>query len=111
MTQRGISALFFPLVRYRGMPVRVKKKGSLLESPMLHCMLLCRFDEYQSPSPSFLPVDYLASVTCVEVRDEATLGWNPQPGEARAPAAAPSSSKWLQDLGLILLNGSVHADM
>lgn len=41
----NISALFFPLVKYEGVPTRIEVDGAkqLIPSPMLHLMLFCKF--------------------------------------------------------------------
>lgn len=97
----NISATFFPLVRYLGTPVRTRNRR--IPSPMLHCMFVCRFEEKQRPSPSYLPENYLASVSSVEVTSQGHLGWDPQPGEPQNQTGNPSSSMWLQDHGLCFL--------
>lgn len=95
-----IAATFFPLVRYFGTPVRTR--DGPLQSPMLHCMLYCRFDSYQTPSPSYLPTDYLSKVSSVAVTDKGGIGWDPQLGESMTYSGTPSSSAWFQELGLCL---------
>ena len=97
----NVSATFLPLVRYTGSPVRVGNRS--IRSPMLHCMFLCRFEEYQRPSPSYLPSDYLASVCSVAVTSQGRLGWDPQPGEPQSHTGDPSSSTWLQNQVLSFL--------
>ena len=104
LTNPHISATFFPLVRYIGTPVQTGR--GRLQSPMLHCMLLCRFDEQQAPIPSHLPGDYLASVSSVAVSAQGDLGWDPQPGEPPSQGGYPSSSTWLEDLGQCFLQES-----
>ena len=105
LTNPNISATFFPVVRYHGNPVRTGG-STLLASPMLHFMLMCRFDEYQTSSPSYFPGDYLAAVSSVTVTAQGNLGWDPQPGEPPTPVGKPSSSAWLQQLIPSFLNGS-----
>ena len=99
-----IAATFFPLVRYSGTPVHTGN-GSL-ESPMLHCMFICHFDRQQTPSPSYLPGNYLSSVSSVSVTATGDLGWDPQPGEPQTTTGNPSSSTWFQELGLCFLQES-----
>lgn len=94
----NISATFFPLVRYLGTPVRTR--NGRIPSPMLHCMILCRFEDHQSPSPSYLPGDYLASVSTVRVSNQGNLVWDPQLGEPQTLTGNPSSSMWFEDQGL-----------
>ena len=100
LTNPNISATFFPLVRYEGSPVRTRE-GSLLESPMLHCMFLCQFNEMQSPSPEYQPSNYLTSMSSVEATDEGTLKWTPQLGESAPLTDAPSPSAWLESWDLL----------
>ena len=97
----NISATFFPLVRYLGTPVQTRQQR--MPSPMLHCMFLCRFEDHQSPSPSYLPGDYLASVSTVKATTQGHLEWDPQPGESQTQTGKPSSSTWLQEQGLCFL--------
>ena len=92
----NISATFFPLVRYIGTPAQ---HGSI-PSPMLHCMVICHFEERENPSPSYMPGDFLSCVSSVAVKDEESLEWNPQPGEPTTHLGSPSSSTWVQELGL-----------
>ena len=99
-----VSATFFPLVRYLGTPVQVR--GGRLQSPMLHCMLLCRFDDQQAASPSYFPGDYLTAVSSVAVTNQGNLGWDPQPGETPTQTGNPSSATWIKSLGLALLDTS-----
>ena len=100
----NISATFFPIVRYQGTPVRTGKR-TVLDSPMLHCMILCRFGEYQTPTPSYLPGEYLTAVSSVSVSSQGELRWEPQPGEPPTPRGSPSSSLWFQEFGSSFLNG------
>lgn len=110
LSNPNISAVFFPLVKYMGTPVRTTK-GPLLDSPMLHCMMLCRFEQIQSPNPTFLPADYLPSVTSVAIDDQGNLGWDAQPGEIETPSYPPCSADWLRDVCLNCLDmaGSASA--
>ena len=105
LTNPHISAVFFPLLRYQGTPVRIQT-GESLESPMLHLLVLCRFDQYEYPQPSFLPTNYLTSISSVAVGNDGDLKWEPQRGEARAPAGTPSSANWLQQVAPTFLNGT-----
>lgn len=93
----NISAFFFPMVKYRG--TRVRTDRGFLESPMLHSMVLCRFGNPQSASPSFLPTDYLSSATSVRALDEQVLKWEPQPGESPRNGNDPDPTSWLTLLG------------
>ena len=101
LTNPNISATFFPLVRYLGTPVQTSN-GSI-PSPMLHCMIMCRFEDHQSPFPSCLPEDYLASVSTVRVSDQGHLVWDSQLGESLTRTGNPSSSMWFQEQGLCFL--------
>ena len=92
-----VSATFFPLVRYCGSPVHTGQ--TLLESPMLHCMILCSFDDEQAASPSFHPSNYLSSVSSVAVTDQGKLRWEPQLGESSNQVGEPSSAGWFKQLG------------
>ena len=96
-----ISASFFPLVRYVGTPTH----HGTIQSPMLHCMVICHFEERENPYPSYVPGDYLSCVSSVAVKDEKSLAWDPQPGEPATHVGNPSSSTWIQELGLPFLNG------
>ena len=98
-----ISALFFPVVKYTGVPVRSRR--GVLPSPMLHCMILCRFDDPQSPCPSFLPADYLRAATSVRAREDHTLVWEAEPGEPLAVQTNPASQDWLRPLEPLFLRG------
>lgn len=100
-----ISALFFPVVKYTGVPVRAN--GGRLPSPMLHCMILCRFDDPQSPSPLFLPDNYLAGAVSVRGRDDQTLLWEPEPGEPPGSQTSPECRDWFRPLEPVFLQGVV----
>ncbi|MBI4303868.1 MAG: hypothetical protein HY665_05975 [Chloroflexi bacterium] len=91
----NISTVFFPLLRYQG--TRVRTGEGFLESPMLHWMLLCRFDEPHTPTPSFLPTNYLANVSSVAVTTAGALQWQTQRGETAATGVVPISSQWLNN--------------
>ena len=98
----NISAMFFPLVRYFGTPLQQGK----IKSPMLHCMVICRFDELQAPYPSYMPKDYLSCINSVTVTDEGKLAWAPQRGESITATGQPSSLTLFQDWGLSFLKRS-----
>lgn len=68
-----ISALFFPLVKY---------VGKTVQSPMLHWVVLCRFDDPERPSPRVYPSSFLASVGSVRADPEAGIVLELEPGEA-----------------------------
>ena len=103
LSNPNISATFFPVVKYQGSRIRISR-GRSLSSPMLHCMLPCRFSNYQSSSPAFQPPNFLTSVSSVTVTRRGKLEWNPQPGEQPTPPGVPSPMVWLQGSGLPLLN-------
>lgn len=94
LTNPHISALFFPPVKYSGTPV--KTKNGQMPSPMLHYMILCRFDDPQNPTPLFLPNDYLASTSSARARDDQVLMWEAEPGEPATPHGDPDSTQWFQ---------------
>ena len=89
----NISSLFFPVVKYDGTPVRVGKQ-ELLQSPMLHMMILCRFGEIQSPTPTAIPRQFLKNTASVRAHDDGALAWDPEPGEPSSMAGAPDPAKW-----------------
>ena len=91
-----IAATFFPVVRYYGTPVQAKRRQ--LKSPMLHCMLLCNFDDERTASPAYSPVDYLSAVCSVEVTKRGKLRWVAQPGETHNQLGFPSSAGWFKNL-------------
>ncbi len=101
----NISAVFFPLVKYRGTPVRIRDE-QLLESPMLHCMILCKFSELQVPSPAFLPSDFLAGVPSVRAVEGNRLIWDPEPGEPSAHTDTPNPRDWFSSTETIFLKGA-----
>lgn len=88
-----ISALFFPLVKYSGAPVKTRDAG-LLPSPMLHMMILCRFGDLTQATPLFLPPEFLTTVACVRARDDGGLAWDPEPGEPQVAVGTPDPQDW-----------------
>ena len=89
-----ISAVYFPVVKYTG-----KTEGS----PMLHFMVLCRFDDPRLHSPSSLPENYLFNTTSVRANDEQQLIWEPEPGELVPITSIPDVEEWLKDLNPAML--------
>ena len=55
----NLSALFFPQVLYQGTKVRDENRR-LIDSPMLHWLVLCRFGDESAPTPEFWPSEYLS---------------------------------------------------
>lgn len=84
----NISALFFPLVKYIGTPVRRN-----IPSPMLHWIVFCRFGAREDPTPVFFPDDYLFSVNSIEATPRG-LRLNCEPGERPNPSQALDSVEW-----------------
>lgn len=97
-----MSAVFFPLVHYFGTPIR--GRGRSIRSPMLHCMVVCHFDQRENPSPSYLPSDFLSEVCSVAVKRNGKLAWHPQIGEPATQGERPSSLTWMQRWGSPVLN-------
>lgn len=98
LSNPNISATFFPVVRYKGTPIH-KGGRRKLESPMLHFMLMCRFGDIQSPSPSYEPEGFLSGISSISVTQNGSLTWDPQPGEPSSPVGSPSASQILQEYG------------
>jgi len=92
----NISAVFFPVVKYTGKTER---------SPMLHCMILCRFNDLQAPSPSYSPQNYLTATASVRALDTQALIWDPEPGEPMEASTVPNPDQWLRDLKPMILEG------
>ncbi len=101
-----LSALFFPPVLYIGTPIHTWENGKekLLSSPMLHCIILCRFADAEQVAPECWPTGYLAG-SCVSVRPEGELAWTPQVGEAGGSVRPPQSVEWLTTHGAQILKG------
>lgn len=93
----NMSALFFPFVKYWGRDVRTRQ-GSL-PSPMLHLMILCRFNALDAASPLHLPGDYLAATATVRATPNQSLVWEPLHGEIHPGSAPPSSEQWIRRFG------------
>jgi len=102
-----ISSLFFPTVKYLGNPIN---KGSTNEisSPMLHCMILCRFNDNElGPVPASYPDDYLTRVSLIHADESKQLVWQPDLGEPTREKInePPDSLMWLQKYEKYLLSG------
>ncbi len=95
LTNPNISAVFFPIVKYMG-----KTEGS----PMLHCMILCRFHEQEEHSPMYYPQNYLTKAS-IRAQDTQTLVWEPEPGELLIPSMDPNSEEWLRNFEQHILRG------
>ena len=89
----NISALFFPVVKYNGAPVRISRQRTL-PSPMLHMTILCRFGDLQRPSPPAYPRDFLTGTASVRAHDDGTLTWDTEPGEPSGATAPPDPAQW-----------------
>ncbi len=94
-----ISSLFFPLYLYQGTPL---KSGGM--SPMIHWMILCRFENEEEHSPEFYPDSFLEISSVGDGRD-GLLNWKPQTAETIPIGMPPGSLKWLQTYGQNMLNG------
>lgn len=101
-----LSTLFFPGVMYNGTPVilRSGRARKVIQSPMLHWVVLCRFAEPNQPSPGCWPSGYLGR-SCVSVGVDPPLFWSPQTGETDGNPLAPSPVVWLQAHGAEVLRG------
>jgi hypothetical protein len=80
LTNPHVAALFFPLIRYQGTPVRTS--GGLLESPMLHWIIFCQFDNPERPTPRFYPKAFLRDVATLRGEPGAGVAADLQPGES-----------------------------
>ncbi len=101
-----LSALLFPPVLYNGTPVRIRADGKdeILQSPMLHWVVLCRFADPEQAAADCSPVQYLAR-SCVAVSPEKKLFWSPQTGETDGHPRPPDSLEWLNAHGAQVLQG------
>ena len=90
----NISALFFPFVKYKGTPIKLAS-GKILPSPMLHWMILCKFEKPEKPSPVFLPNDFLDQVSSLAA-DMSGITIQPEPGEASNSGKVISSIEWFE---------------
>ena len=90
----NITALFFPMVKYTGTPVRLKGR-KWLRSPMLHWMILCRFGPPEVPSPYFYPSRFLDTVTSLTANGSG-MALQSEPGEEANSTQSLSPVEWLQ---------------
>lgn len=104
-TTHSLSALFFPQVHYEGTPVQ--SDGGLLDSPMLHWLVLCRFGKQPIAAPEFWPHEYLpkTSVRAQLILKQGILMWDCQTGEESSMGGDPDPVRWLCDHGANILNG------
>jgi hypothetical protein len=103
----NLSALFFPQVRYEGTKIKIPDKQRLMDSPMLHWLVLCRFGDEAVATPDFWPIEYLSkpSVKVQMAHGQGRLIWESQTGEGAATTARPSVVEWLSQHGAGILNG------
>ena len=104
-TAPNISALFFPLVKYTGTPIRLRG-GKRLRSPMVHWMLLCKFEVPEAPAPSFCPPDFLEKVISL-IATQTSIQIHPEPGEVANPNQPVSPVDWFQPFKSIFFTGKV----
>lgn len=88
----NVSALFFPLVKYVGTPLRVPGGGKL-ESPMLHWIIFCRLGPREQAQPRCFPRRFLSDVVSLEAT-AAGLGLSPEPAENQRAARLLSAEDW-----------------
>jgi len=93
LTNPHVAALFFPLIRYQGTPVRTSE--GLLESPMLHWLIFCQFDDPERATPRFYPRAFLRDVATVRGEPGAGIAIDLQPGESGRYGAL-STRDWFQ---------------
>jgi hypothetical protein len=94
----NICALFFPIIKYIGTPVRIRTRG-FLQSPMLHWMLFCQFGAPERPTPRFCPDHFLNQVTSLTVK-ESGIVIDPEPGEIVSSSQSLSPVEWFQPFKL-----------
>jgi hypothetical protein len=92
----NLSALFFPQVLYQGRKVRDGSR--LIDSPMLHWLVLCRFGDATDATPEFLPEQYLPRPS-VTVQSKGALAWESQTGEEEPNGIPPNVVEWLSQYG------------
>jgi len=90
----NISALFFPLVKYSGTPVRLNA-GRRLASPMLHWIIVCRFGPPEAPTPDCFPNDFLSSVVSLEA-GASGMAFGPEPGERQNQGQPLTCVEWFE---------------
>lgn len=90
----NISALFFPFVKYKGTPIKLSSEKKLW-SPMLHWMILCKFEKPEKASPVFLPNNFLDHVPSLAA-DKSGITIQPEPGERNNSGKVISSIQWFE---------------
>ncbi len=100
-----LSALFFPQVHYVGRPAPTDR--GLIESPMIHWLVLCRLGNGTIPAPDLWPRQYLPmpSVKAREILGQGVLSWDHQTGESAATKETPDVVEWLGEHGNNILDG------
>lgn len=93
-TAPNISALFFPLVKYTGTPIITKRIK--IPSPMLHWMILCKFDDPSRPSPRYYPNSYLNGTPSIRAQDDGTIALDPEPGERNGLRRIAAPDVWFR---------------
>src|SRR5206468_4168332 len=88
----NVSALFFPLVKYVGTPVRLPG-GGRLESPMLHWIIFCRLGPREQAQPRCFPRGFLTAVVSLQAT-AVGLALSPEPGENQRAARSLGSEEW-----------------
>lgn len=98
-TSPNICALFFPLVKYKGTPIMLKRneKGETLESPMLHWMILCKFGRAESPTPDCYPGNFLAQTASVGIDKNLAISLDLEEGETNNPQQPLDSVEWFKN--------------
>lgn len=100
-----VSALFFPFVRYMGTPKKLRTQN--LDSPMLHWMMLCKFEARTNASPVFTPEHFLNKVATV-LADITGFTLQPEPGEANDPDQPISAIEWFKKVENGFFNGNLR---
>jgi len=100
-----ISSLFFPIVKYSGNP-KACLSSRPLGSPMLHCMVFCRFHD---DSPQTYPKDFLNVAPCLFADTPQHLVWAPEPAEPdlKSIKNPPDSLEWFKSYESHFLNGII----
>jgi hypothetical protein len=103
----NICALFFPIIKYTGTPVRLDT-GDFFTSPMLHWMMFCQFGEPESPTPRFHPSQFLSQVTSLRIKGSGIV-LDPEPGEIVSSSQQLSPVEWFQPFkAFFFTNGGVN---
>ena len=102
----NICALFFPVIKYTGTPVRLDT-GNFLESPMLHWMIFCQFGKPENPTPSFYPDRFLTQTASLSVQESGIM-IDPEPGENPNLDQPLSPVDWFQKFERIFLANKIR---